>query len=87
MIIDLKKHFYYYISLFGIIFLGVFLVLQTSFDKNLQMAIVILTTLSYILLGIIHHFINHDLKLKIVVEYILIGTLAVSIITFFLKTF
>ncbi|RJQ36083.1 hypothetical protein C4559_05775 [Candidatus Microgenomates bacterium] len=87
MINDLKEHFYYYISLFGVIFLGVFLVLRTSFDKNLQMGIVVLIAFFYILLGLMHHFVNHDLKVKIVVEYILIGTLAVSIITFFLKTF
>lgn len=85
MIIDFKKHFYYYISLFGVIFLGVFLVLQTSFDKNLQMMIVILTAFFYILWGVVHHFVNHDLRLKIVVEYVLIGALAVSIILFFLK--
>ena len=36
----------------------------------------------YMILGILHHFVNHELTAKIMVEYILIGALGISIVFF-----
>lgn len=79
-----KEHFFYYISLFAIIALGVILALQFSYSKQMQMLVVVMTTFFYVGLGILHHRENHDLTAKIVVEYTLIGALGMTVVSFFL---
>jgi len=80
----LKKHFGYYLSLSAILLLGLALILLTSPNIKSQSLIILLTVFFYILWGTLHHLINHELTLKIVVEYVLIGALGISILFFML---
>lgn len=75
----------YYVSLSVILGLGLLFVILASPNKNLQLILIVLTTLFYILFGIVHHLINHDISLSIVLEYLIIGVLGISILFFFLK--
>ncbi len=75
----------YYISLSLILGLGLLFVLLSSPNKVLQFILISLTTLFYILFGIVHHVINHDITLGIMLEYLIIGALGLSILFFFLK--
>ena len=84
MIKRIKMHIGYYISLVVILGFGFLLVSLFSPNRELQTVVVTLTTLFYISWGIIHHLINHDLHTKIVVEYVLIGSLGLTIILFIL---
>lgn len=68
-----EDHILYYISLIGVLIFGLILILKFGADKNLQMLTLIGLSFAYAIIGIIHHFLNHDLVLKIVVEYILIA--------------
>lgn len=77
--------FEYYMSLIIILGLSVLFVVLASPNKDLQLTIILLTTFFYVFFGIIHHLINHDLSLKIVLEYLIIGTFGVSVLLFFLK--
>ena len=85
MFTHLKKHIGYYFSLIIILVLGIFLSLQTSGDRQLQMLIMVMTVFFYVLWGILHHLLEHDLSIKIVIEYVLIGSLAMSIILFLVR--
>lgn len=78
----IQNHFGYYISLIAILLMSAVLVVLTMGNKELQMIIFILTTIFYVIWGILHHLLNHDLSSKIVIEYILIGALGISIIFF-----
>jgi hypothetical protein len=78
----LQKHFGYYLSLAAILLLGVVLILLTGPNLKLQSLVILLTVFFYILWGVLHHHINHELTAKIVVEYVLIGALGVSILFF-----
>ncbi len=49
---------------------------------NLVFSVLVLTVVFYVMWGIIHHKINHDLNNKLIVEYLLIGLLGISIIFF-----
>ncbi len=70
------SHISHYLILF-FIFLIVFLSrLLLGFNQNLLMEIFYLATLVYAGWGIIHHMLEHDFSLKIVIEYILIGAVA-----------
>ena len=75
----------YYISLIFILSLGLFFIILAAPNKNLQLILVLLTTLFYILFGTVHHLINHDLNTKVVIQYVIIGALGVTVVFFFLK--
>ena len=75
----------YYISLIFILSLGLFFIILSSPNKNLQLILVLLTTFFYILFGVVHHLINHDLSIRVMVQYVIIGVLGVTVIFFFLK--
>jgi len=77
-----KKHLGYYISLLIILLLGLSLIFLVTPNLMLQIMIALLTICFYILWGAIHHLINHELTLRIMVEYVLIGLLGASIIFF-----
>ncbi len=72
------NHILYYLSLVGVLACGTVLIFIFSRDKNLQMLTVVGIGLSYLSLGILHHFTDHDLVLKIVIEYILIAALGIA---------
>lgn len=78
------EHTIYYISLIIILSLS-FLLAYSSSDKGFQIGVITAATFSYVLLGIMHHLMDHDLHAKIVVEYILIGTFGLTIIFFLLS--
>lgn len=70
------RHLSHYLIIF-FIFLIVFLSrLLLGFNQNLLMEIFYLATLFYVGWGIMHHFLEHDFSLKVVIEYILIGAVA-----------
>jgi hypothetical protein len=45
-------------------------------DRTLQLAIAIATAVGYVLWGIVHHVMEGDLHIRLVIEYILIGAIA-----------
>lgn len=58
------------------IFLLVFLSrLFLAFDERLMLTTLFLVAFLYVAWGILHHLLEHDLGVKIVIEYILIGSL------------
>ncbi|MBI2614016.1 MAG: hypothetical protein HYW62_04570 [Candidatus Levybacteria bacterium] len=85
MLTKFYKHSLYYVFLVVILSLG-FLLTQNNSNKTFQIGVVVVTTFFYVLWGIMHHLINHDLSIKIVIEYILIGSFGLAIIFFLLAT-
>ena len=77
-----KKHFGYYLSLSAILLLGIVLVVLTSPNIKTQSLVISLTVFFYILWGILHHLINHELSMRIVIEYVLIGALGLAVLFF-----
>lgn len=82
---NLKQHFFYYLSLVIVVLFGFSLAFLMYPNLNLGFLFAIITVIFYILFGIIHHRMNHELSTKIVVEYVLIGTLGLGIIFLVLK--
>jgi hypothetical protein len=79
-----SEHTVYYVVLATILSLG-FLLEYSSSDRGFQIGVIVATTFFYVLWGIIHHLMNHDLHMKIVLEYILIGAFGLTIIYFILS--
>jgi len=80
-----KRHVEYYLALSVILSLGLLLVIISAPDKNLQMLIVLLTTLFYAGFGIFHHRVNHDLNSKIMLEYLIMAGIGMAAVFFLLK--
>ncbi len=80
----IKVHLGYYFFLIFILVLGVIAISSTLYDKNLQAALVIILSVSYATLGIVHHRENHDLTLKVVLEYTAVSLFAIASIVFLL---
>lgn len=85
MLEKFKDHRWYYVSLVTVVVFGIIGLINTAYNRQLQMIIVSVTTLFYVSLGIIHHVIDHDLTVKIVIEYILIGSLGMTLFAFLLS--
>ena len=80
---ELKKHWVYYLVLLILEGIGLVLLTLSTYNKPLQLTIVMLMTLIYIFSALIHHYLTHDVHPKIVVEYVLMGALGIAV-TFFL---
>ncbi len=80
-----KKHHAYFLLQLAVLIFGVTLVIHFSPNRDLQFLCVAIMSAVYAVLGIIHHWINHDLVFKIVLEYIFIAALGASVIFFIYK--
>lgn len=81
----IKEHASYYLSLLLILAVGMLLASHTAYDTRLQFAVVALTTFCYLAWGILHHLLRHDLSAKVVVEYVLMGSLGMAVALFLLR--
>lgn len=77
---DFKTHSLHYLVLLTVIAIGFGSVFILSSDRNTQIFLGGLTALLYVFWGIIHHYMEDDLNIKIVVEYSLIAILSVVIL-------
>jgi len=76
---EIKSHFWHYAVLILIIFLGG-IVFFSYPDKLIKFKVGILTALAYIFWGILHHLLEANLNAKIMIEYSLIGALAIIVL-------
>ena len=83
---DFMKHIWYYCVSFVVASVCILLLFLVQGDKNMQIVIVLGLTLFYITWGLLHHAIHHNIPLKIVIEYVLIGSLG-FILSLFLFNF
>ena len=77
-----QKHITYYFLLIILMLVGLLSVLFAAGDSRLQMLMLLLITFSYVIIGILHHYAEHDISAKVVIEYVLIGCLGMAIIVF-----
>ncbi|MBI3385778.1 hypothetical protein HY031_01690 [Candidatus Gottesmanbacteria bacterium] len=76
----MKIHSFHFLVLLIILVTGLVLLYITRGNPTLQMSIGVTTSVAYVLWGIIHHTLKGDLHLKIVIEYILIGGIAIALL-------
>jgi hypothetical protein len=75
MIAKLKRHLWYYVTL--TLMLVIFLTMASMLSYNVTLEILVLFAAAcfYALWGIVHQQIHHHLTTKIMLEYILMGSL------------
>lgn len=77
----------HYIVLACILVGGVGAFMYAAPNVSLQFNVAVITSVAYVVWGIIHHAMQKDLHQKVVVEYILIGAIAVVLLATVLKPF
>ncbi len=74
------KHLSHYLPLLGIFSLGVAGFVFFDYDRFFQMALAVAVAASYVVWGLIHHYLHRDLHLSVVIEYLIIACLGVVIV-------
>jgi hypothetical protein len=75
-----KKHLIHYLSLFAILTFSVFGFYLFSYDRQIQMAIMISAGVAYVVWGAVHHKMHGDLKFAVLLEYLIFAFLGVLIV-------
>jgi uncharacterized membrane protein len=82
---NIKKHLGYYIAFALVQLLGLTIVLLSAGNKQLQQMAILGTTIFYFIFAITHHYLDHELNSKIVIEYALIGSIGLAVSLVFFK--
>ena len=81
----LMKHYGYYAVLILIASFAILFMSRNDLDAQMRMLIIVLITFFYVGWGVLHHYLHHNLTIKIVLEYVLIGSLGITLIFFLIK--
>ena len=80
-----KTNIVHYMVLIAILAGGLGAFYYVSPDSTLQLTVGVVTAVAYVLWGLIHHAMQKDLHKKIVVEYILVGLIAIILLATILQ--
>lgn len=72
-------HYFFLLSIFSLA-IAFFFIFQ--FERLMQVYVIIATAFAYFLWGIIHHYLEDNLYLKVVIEYFLIALLGSLVLIF-----
>lgn len=75
LISDIKDHFAHYLALLFILGSGLFAFFYFRSFPQVQVISIFVTASFYVLWGIIHHYLEGDLHLRIIAEYAAIALL------------
>jgi hypothetical protein len=85
----MKKHFLrhirYYIALLVMQIIGFFVILSLTGNHDLQVTMIIISTIGYVAWALLHQRLEHNLTSKIVIEYILFGVFGIVVSLFFFR--
>lgn len=73
-------HFVHYLLLVLILITGFVMFLIAPQYNISRFCVIISTTSAYVLWGIIHHWVEKRLDVRIIIEYMLIGLLVISLL-------
>lgn len=76
----MKRSFFHFLVLIAILGAGVFTFIRVAPNTTLQLFVGIVTAVAYVLWGLVHHAIKKDLHQRVVVEYLLIGAIAIVLL-------
>lgn len=80
----MKTHIFHFIILLCILGIGTAMFFYAQGNRSVQLLIGIITSVSYVIWGLVHHTMQGDLHRKVVIEYVLIGVIAILLLTTFL---
>ena len=76
----MKQTIIHFLVLIAILGAGVLTFIVVRPNTTIQLLVGVITAVAYVLWGLIHHTIQKDLHQKIVIEYLLIGAIAIVLL-------
>lgn len=76
----MKKHLIHYLILLSLFTFGLFFFVYFGYNRIIQSWCVIAMSIAYFLWGIIHHYLEKNLYLKVVIEYFLVALLGAILV-------
>ena len=76
----MKRSVIHFLVLVAILASGIFTFIYVRPNTTLQLFVGIVTSIAYVIWGLIHHAVQKDLHRKIMVEYLLIGAIAIVLL-------
>lgn len=76
----MRDHFSHYLILLSIFTLGLFFFIYFGYNRAIQAWCVIGVSLGYFLWGMVHHYLEKNLYLKVVIEYFLVALLGAILV-------
>lgn len=80
LVSDIKEHFFHYLTLAFILIFGIIAFIYFRRYPQAQEISIFLTASFYVLWGIVHHYIEGDLHLRIIFEYLAVALLGFVIL-------
>lgn len=84
LIEKIKENFKHYLILAVILNIGFVFFIYFQYVKTIQLLVVVLMGFAFIMWGIVHHYLEGDLHLRVVLEYLSTAILGLLIIWFLL---
>lgn len=81
----MKSSWFHLFILLIILVLGTATFFAVAGNPTAQLVTAMITSVAYVIWGILHHAIDGDLHLKIVIEYVLVGTIAILFLYFVMR--
>ena len=78
-------HLGYYFLLLTILIVGLIITWSLGPNKTYQFLSIVTLSIIYVIVGVIHHLLDHDLVGKIVIEYFLVALLGIAAAFFMFK--
>lgn len=76
----MKRAIIHFSVLIAILAAGVFTFIRVRPNTTVQLFVGVVTACAYVVWGLVHHAIKKDLHQRIVVEYLLIGAIAIVLL-------
>ena len=76
----MKQSIVHFLVLIAILTIGVLTFISVRPNTSMQLLVGVITAVTYVIWGLIHHATQKDLHQKIVVEYLLVGAIAIVVL-------
>lgn len=80
MLSKFAKNLQHFLPLVGVFVAGVVGFYLFSYDRLLQQILIVAVSVSYVVWGLVHHYVHDDLNFTVVFEYVALGILGIVII-------
>ncbi|HUV42580.1 MAG TPA: hypothetical protein VMY36_01595 [Patescibacteria group bacterium] len=80
----MTKDLKHYLALIAFLSIGLGCFLLFNYNRQIQIGIALIMSAVYVVWGIVHHSIKKELHIRIILEYVLVATVASVIVVFLL---
>jgi hypothetical protein len=74
---NMTRHFQHYLPLVFVLIAGILGFSLFTYDRLFQSVLLVAVAASYVVWGVVHHYIHDDLHFSVIVEYAVIAILGV----------